>query len=219
MKNSANKRNRKYISSIVVGIVCLVISIGILLLPNVKKEVPSLELADYTSVSNICELATLKSYYHNVITYEKERDGGFVNDVLFFPFGAYTEVGYKQFWMEYHGIVETGIDASQIQIHEPDAKGIVEIYIPDAKILNISADDASLTDPLSETGWFTSISGTEKADAFAKAQKNMRQEAENNSSLLNRAKENAKKLLEQYIINTGKEMGQKYTVKWSDKPL
>ena len=47
----------------------------------------------------------------------------------------------------------------------------------------------------------------------------MRQEAENDQDLLIRAKDNAKLILERYIINPGKEMGKEYSVKWLDKPL
>ena len=46
----------------------------------------------------------------------------------------------------------------------------------------------------------------------------MRQEAENDQALLRRAKNNAKILLERYIINLGKEMGVEYTVNWVDNP-
>ena len=148
----------------------------------------------------------------------EEKPGGFVNDVLFWPFGSYTKIGYKQFWLEYTGLVETGIDASQIQINGPNANNIVEVYIPDAQVFNVYADEASLTEPLSESGWFTTISGTEKMEAFASAQSAMRQEAENDQTLLRRAKENAKLLLERYIINTGKEMGIDFTVQWIEKP-
>ena len=45
----------------------------------------------------------------------------------------------------------------------------------------------------------------------------MRQEAENDQALLRRAQENAKQLLKQYIVNTGKEMGLNLSVKWVEK--
>ena len=121
--------------------------------------------------------------------------------------------------MEYSGIVETGIDASQIQINTPDSKGIVEVYVPEAKVLNVSADETSLSDPISEKGIFTTITGEDQAKAFASAQSAMRQEAENDQTLLKKSRNNAKVLLERYIINTGKEMGANYDVVWIDKPV
>ena len=152
--------------------------------------------------------------------YEQEPNGGnkFVNDVLFWPFGKYTNVGYKQFWLEYSGIVEIGIDASQIKISEPNDTNVVDIYIPNAKVLNVYADESSLTEPLTENGWFTSITGEEKASAFAAAQRAMREEAEEDQSLLAHATANAKLLLEQYIVSIGKETGVDLTVNWIDKP-
>ena len=85
-------------------------------------------------------------------------------------------------------------------------------------MFSVYADESSLTEPLSENGWFTTISGKEKAEAFATAQSAMKQEAENDQSLLRRSKENAKLLLERYIINTGKQMGTNYIIKWIDTP-
>ncbi len=207
----------KYAPSVLVGVVCLVFAIAILLFPNNRKTSETINLSEYSSINTICELATLKSFYHNVAIYEQ---GGnqFVNDVLLWPFGGYTKIGYKQFWLEYSGIVETGIDASQIQINGPNKDGIVEVFVPDARVLNVYADENSLTEPLSENGWFTTISGKEKMEAFSTAQIAMRQEAEKDQALLGRAKENAKLLLERYIINTGNEMGRSLSVKWIEIP-
>ena len=212
--------NKKNIRGIV-GLLCLVASLVVLFIPYNKKEANPINISEYDSVNTICELATLKSFYHNVAMYEQNPEGfnQVLNDVLLWPFGGYTKIGYKHFWLEYSGIVETGIDASQVQLRGPDAQGVVDIYIPDAKILNVYADENSLSEPISENGWFTAISGKEKADAFAKAQSAMREEAENDQALMRRAKENAKKLLEQYVIKTGKNIGVNYTVNWLDNPL
>ena len=208
---------KKIMSSVLTGILCSVIAVVILLLPDNTKGTSTIDLCEYSSINTICELATLKSFYHNVAMYEEEADG-FINDILLWPFGVYTRIGYKQFWLEYSGIVETGIDASQIRINGPNAEGIVEVYIPDAKVLNVYADESTLSEPLSENGLFTTITGKEKAEAFSIAQSTMRQEAETDQTLLKRAKENAKLLLERYIINTGKEMGVNLSVTWVEKP-
>lgn len=220
VKGNFKSKIKKNSPSIVAGVVCLIIFVCLLVIPDGNKEHNTISLSEYSSINTICELATLRSFYHNVAMYEKEPDGSnkFVNDVLFWPFGGYTKIGYKQFWLEYSGIVETGVDASKIKINNPDANGIVEVYIPEAKVFSVYADEASLTEPLSENGWFTTISGKEKTEAFATAQSAMRQEAENDQSLLRRSKENAKLLLERYIVNTGKQMGANYTVKWIDNP-
>lgn len=220
MKGNIKATVKKNLPSIIAGIICLIAVICLLVIPSRNREPKKINLSEYSSINTICELATLRSFYHNVAMYEQEPNGGnkFVNDVLLWPFGGYTKIGYKQFWLEYSGIVETGIDASKIIINGPDANGIVEVYVPEAKVLSVYADEASLTEPLSENGWFTTISGKEKTEAFATAQAAMRQEAENDQSLLRRSRENAKLLLERYIVNTGKQIGADYTVKWIDSP-
>ncbi len=214
----AIKRNKNIIITVAV---CVVVIFSIILfLPNNSKNAKPDIISDYSSVNAICELATLKSYYHNVVLYEKEPSGGekFLNDILLWPFGVYTKIGYKQFWMEYSGIIETGIDASRIQINSPSKEGIVEVFVPDASVLSAYADINSLTEPLSEKGFLTTITGEEKAEAFAEAQNAMRNEAENDQALLRRSKENAKMLIERYIINTGKEMGIDFSVSWIETP-
>ena len=213
---------KKNLPIILSGIVCLAILALVLFIPGKKKEDKTFELSEYSSVSEICELATLRSYYHNVAVYEEKPEGAakVISDILTWPFNELLKTGYKQFWLEYSGIVEIGIDlkADKILINNPDAGGTVDIYVPDAKVLNVDADQSSFSKPLDETGLFTSITAKERSDAYAAAQENMRQEAENDQALLRRAKNNAKILLERYIVNLGREMGVEYTVNWVDNP-
>ena len=51
------------------------------------------------------------------------------------------------------------------------------------------------------------------------AQKNMREEAQNDKTMLARAKKNAKSLIERYIVNMGKEIGIELSIRWIDNPL
>lgn len=213
---------KKNLPIILSGMICLAILALVLFIPGKKKEDKTFELSEYSSVSEICELATLRSYYHNVAVYEEKPEGAakVISDILTWPFNELLKTGYKQFWLEYSGIVEIGIDlkADKILINNPDAGGTVDIYVPDAKVLNVDADQSSFSKPLDETGLFTSITAKERSDAYAAAQENMRQEAENDQALLRRAKNNAKILLERYIVNLGREMGVEYTVNWVDNP-
>ena len=204
-------------SNFIISVICAAVAIGIIYYPGKHQEAKQIDLSEYSSVSAICELATLKSFYHNVAVYEEEPGtGANIVNILLWPF--YNKTGYKQFWIEYSGIVETGINAGEIQINSPNAEGIVEVYVPDAKVLSVDADEESLSIPVTEEGLFAEISGKDQAQAYSAAQSAMRQEAENDQSMLMRAKSNAKVLLERYIVNTGKEMGQDYSVKWIDSP-
>ena len=221
MKDNAQMRIKKYAPSIITGVLCLVVALGILVIPIGKKAPRHVDLSEYSAVNAICELATLKSFYHNVVVCEEEPSGTVktISTVLLWPFDRIAKTGYKQFWLEYSGIVETGIDASQIQIGNPDANGVVEVFVPDAKVLSVYADESSLSEPLTEKGLFTTITGEEQARAFAQAQGAMREDAESDQGLLGRAKNNAKILLEQYIKKTGNGIGVDYSVKWVNGPI
>lgn len=221
MKENIQKKTKEYFPSILAGLICLVVTLGVLVFPIKEKASTPIDLSEYSSVNAICELATLKSFYHNVIVCEEEPSGAVktISTVLLWPFDKLAKTGYKQFWIEYSGIVEIGIDASQIQINNPNANGIVEIYVPDATILNVYSDKNSFSEPLTEKGLFTTITGEDQSKAFVKAQSAMREEAENDQSLLRRAKNNAKILLEQYVKTTGKGIGVDYSVRWINNPI
>lgn len=167
---------------------------------NEKKE------ADFSEINSICELATLKCYYHNVAKAETEASGLF----------KWLGTGYKKIWTEYSGIVEVGIDVNKVLISAPDADGVIEITIPDAEILNVDLDEQSMSEPLTDTGLFTDITKEEETAALAEAQNNMKETAQANSALLVQAKERAKNLLEGYVKNVGDQFGEEYTVKWVD---
>ncbi len=220
MKKNALMMMRRNTPIVLSGMICLVLLIVILFLPGNKKESRPVELSEYSSISDICELATLRSYYHNVAMYEEEPEGAVkvISDILTWPFNQLLKTGYKQFWLEYSGIVEIGVDlkTDKIQINNPDASGVVNVYVPDAKVLNVDANENSFSDPLDETGLFTTITAKERSDTYAAAQDAMRQEAENDQALLGRAKNNAKILLERYIVNLGKAMGVDYSINWVD---
>lgn len=111
-----------------------------------KKE------ADFSGINSVCELATLKCYYHNVAKGETKASG------LLKWFGT----GYKKIWTEYSGIVELGIDVNKVSVSSPGADGVVKITIPDAEILNVDLDEDSMGEPLTDTGFLTEITKEEE---------------------------------------------------------
>ena len=194
-------------------VLCIAMLVGAFLIANFhgfnfgqKQE----DAVDFSGVSKICELSTLRCYYHNVAELRKDPDG-------LFQYGLF-KYGYKKLWIEYAGIVEAGIDANQVQVSQPDENNVVYVYVPDAKITNVSADIDSIGEPISDTGKFTKITAEDQNQVFTQAQEEMKKEANNDTSILNRAQNNAKKLIEQYIVNVGDQIGESYTVKWLDEP-
>lgn len=182
----------------------LLVGTVVLCLTECGKET---QTADFSGVTSVCELATLKCYYHNVAKAETEASG---------IFAKWLKTGYKKIWTEYSGIIEYGIDISQVTVSEPDKNGVVTVTMPDAQVLNVDVDEDSLGTPLTDTGFLTSVTTEEKATTLAGAQEAMEQQAKENTEMLSQAKARAKTLIEEYIKNVGESIGEEYTVEWKD---
>lgn len=182
----------------------LLVGTVVLCLTGCGKET---QTADFSGVTSVCELATLKCYYHNVAKAETEASG---------IFAKWLKTGYKKIWTEYSGIIEYGIDISQVTVSEPDKNGVVTVTMPDAQVLNVDVDEESLGTPLTDTGFLTSVTTEEKTTTLAGAQEAMEQQAKENTEVLSQAKARAKTLIEEYIKNVGESIGEEYTVEWKD---
>ena len=182
----------------------LLVGTVVLCLTGCGKET---QTADFSGVTSVCELATLKCYYHNVAKAETEASGIFVK---------WLKTGYKKIWTEYSGIIEYGIDISQVTVSEPDKNGVVTVTMPDAQVLNVDVDEDSLGTPLTDTGFLTNVTTEEKTTTLAGAQEAMEQQAKENTEMLSQAKARAKTLIEEYIKNVGESIGEEYTVEWKD---
>ena len=182
----------------------LLVGTVVLCLTGCGKET---QTADFSGVTSVCELATLKCYYHNVAKAETEASG---------IFAKWLKTGYKKIWTEYSGIIEYGIDISQVTVSEPDKNGVVTVTMPDAQVLNVEVDEDSLGTPLTDTGFLTSVTTEEKTTTLAGAQEAMEQQAKENTEMLSQAKARAKTLIEEYIKNVGESIGEEYTVEWKD---
>lgn len=182
----------------------LLVGTVVLCLTGCGKET---QTADFSGVTSVCELATLKCYYHNVAKAETEASG---------IFAKWLKTGYKKIWTEYSGIIEYGIDISQVTVSEPDKNGVVTVTMPDAQVLNVDVDEDSLGTPLTDIGFLTSVTTEEKTTTLAGAQEAMEQQAKENTEMLSQAKARAKTLIEEYIKNVGESIGEEYTVEWKD---
>lgn len=182
----------------------LLVGTVVLCLTGCGKEI---QTANFSGVTSVCELATLKCYYHNVAKAETEASG---------IFAKWLKTGYKKIWTEYSGIIEYGIDISQVTVSEPDKNGVVTVTMPDAQVLNVDVDEDSLGTPLTDTGFLTSVTTEEKTTTLAGAQEAMEQQAKENTEMLSQAKARAKTLIEEYIKNVGESIGEEYTVEWKD---
>ena len=168
-----------------------------------KKEEKS---PDFSDTKAICELATLKCYYHNTSELKQESS----------KIGKYFgKMGYKKAWIEYDGIVKLGIDASKVKI-EPNGNK-VKVYVPNATILSANVDTDTISESVYETGWFTKITTEERAEAQNKAQEDMKEKAESNILLISQATNRAKEIIKGYIINVGNKIGIEYEIEWMEE--
>ena len=93
---------------------------------------------------------------------------------------------------------------------------MVTITIPEAEVLNVDVDESSMSKPLTDTGFLTTITKEEETATLSGAQSDMEEMAKDNTELLTKAKTRAKTLLEEYIKNVGEGIGENYTVEWKD---
>lgn len=153
-------------------------------------------------MKSICELATMKCYYHNVAKYE-EKDAT----------GIWMWKKDRKFWVEYSGVITIGIDASLLNI-EVDGENVT-IMIPPAKVLGCKVDEKTLNaDSFIAAKDSASIKAEHQTLVFQEAQNSMLEDASNDTALLSNAQERTQKLLTDYINNIGECTGITYNIKW-----
>ncbi|MBU5476504.1 DUF4230 domain-containing protein [Eubacterium sp. MSJ-21] len=165
-----------------------------------KEEAPKEDLS-LTQMKSICELATLKCYYHNVAKITKEKD------VLWWDTTA-------ELWIEYSGIVKLGVDITNLDMQVDGSQ--VTITMPKAKVLSCQVDQTSLD----KDSYYTNreglgaekINADDQTEAIKTAQENMLENVQSDESLLQQAQNRAQDLLEQYVKNVGDAMGKTYEV-------
>lgn len=165
-----------------------------------KEEAPKEDLS-LTQMKSICELATLKCYYHNVAKITKEKD------VLWWDTTA-------ELWIEYSGIVKLGVDITNLDMQVDQNQ--VTITMPKAEVLSCQVDQTSLD----KDSYYTNreglgaekINADDQTEAIKTAQENMLENVQSDESLLQQAQNRAQELLEQYVKNVGDAMGKTYEV-------
>lgn len=168
-----------------------------------KTTEPKQEIVPQASqMKAICELATMKCYYHNVAKYTKEDAAG----ILWWKKD-------RRFWIEYDGIVTMGIDASLVDIEVDN--DTVTITIPPAKVLGFEVDETTLNeDSYIVDTQSAKVKAEHQTEAFKQAQDHMKEEAEKDTLLLANAQQRAQKLLEDYVNNIGNCVEKTYNIKW-----
>ena len=156
-----------------------------------------------SQMKSICELATMRCYYHNVAKYTEENASG-----------MWFWEKDRKFWVEYAGIVNIGIDTSKVKMEVK--KDNVNITIPQAQVLDCKVDNATLTeDSFIVAKNSAKVEAEHQTAAFKEAQSKMQEAASNDTALLSNAQQRAQKLLEDYVNNIGNCIGKKYKINWT----
>ena len=189
---------------------CKIIAVSTMLITLVgctsKKSEPQ-----FNKLETIFELATTKSKFHLVEKAEKSAGKD--------PLSSLLKIGYKKYWVECDATVELGVDFSKVKVHTPDNNDTISIDIPNAEVIgNPIVDSESYSSPLTDIGFLTKISDEDKKTAHNTAIEDLMTTFDDgtNQKLLNQAKTKAKYLVENYIINVGKQIGKSYHVEWND---
>lgn len=154
-----------------------------------------------SQMKTICELATMKCYYHDVVKYTKENASG-----------IWWWKKDRHFWVEYDGEVTMGMDASKVKI---SVSGInVTITIPPAKVLDCKVEDLS-KDSFIIANNSAKVEAEHQTEALKEAQLKLEERAKNETLLLESTQKNAQKLLSDYITNIGKQTGKSYKIEWN----
>ena len=158
-----------------------------------------------SQLESICELATMKCYYHNVAKfYEKEAEGWW--------FWAKD----KNFWIEYDAIITLGVDFSEVNMTV--SGNDVAVTLPQAKILNYNVDSKSLEDSSSyiTEGGSAEPKAEDQRKAFEESEKALLETVSADKTLFSEARNRVKNLIEEYIKNIGELVDVKYNIKWID---
>lgn len=162
----------------------------------------SVEQPDLGQMRAICDLAVMDCYYHNVAKFFQEDASG----ILFWKKD-------KNFWLEYDGVVTLGIDASKISMK---VKGQdITVTLPPAEVQECKVDSDSLTvDSYIIYDNSAKISADDEILAIKTAQDELEKTAKEDTGLLMQAQQQAKALIEDYIVNIGKVTGVTYNIEW-----
>lgn len=159
------------------------------------------------SIKEIGELTTLECYYHLIAEYKDDS-----LPVL----GLVSDIGYKKVWIECDGVVEYGIDIDEVEEKQKGNK--ITIELPKVKIQGTKIIVDSISEPVYDSGLFTSNASTEnESEAMKSAEEELETLAKENKDMMKQAKENAKESIRAFVDKVAEETGEKYEIVWKEK--
>lgn len=166
-----------------------------------REEDKMIEIVPQLSqVKDVCQLAVIECYYHDVARNTEEDAEGF-----------WLWKKDRHYWIEYDAVVQFGIDVSQVNIVIDDTT--VTITLPQAKLLECRIDSSKpFTYTIEDNS--AAVSAQNSTQTLVAAQAELRKKAENDAVLISDAQLRAKELLEEYIQNINRFSEKTYTIRW-----
>ncbi len=176
--------------------------------PALPTPIPESLQPSLVQIRNICQLAVLKVYFHNVAKAVKTAGSGL------------TAIGEqdREFWFEYSGYAEIGIDMSRVSM-EFDGE-TVYVTLPPVELINgVNIDSSSYNlDSVVVEGedWYrlnhNDITAEDLTGAINNANYSMQNSIMSNSTLMMNAQQRAEDLITNYIQQVAKCADTTYTV-------
>lgn len=176
--------------------------------PPLPTPIPESMQPDLVQIRNICQLAVLKVYFHNVAKAIKSAASGF------------SGIGEqdREFWFEYSGYAEIGIDMSRVSM-EFDGE-TVYVTLPPVELINgvvIDSSSYNLDSVVVEgEDWYrlnhNNITADDLTSAINEANYQMQTSIMANSTLMMNAQQRAEDLIENYIQQIAKCADTTYNV-------
>ena len=175
--------------------------------PELTPEMLESMQPQEVQIRNICQLATLEVYFHNVAKAVKPAGTGILD---------FTQAD-RRFWVEYSGTATVGIDMSRVSMIIDEDN--ITVRIPHARLIgDINVDSSSYdVDSIyteSQDWWRVKneISAADVTNAIREANVYTQLSVINNRSIMMRAEDRATKLIRNYIEQLSKYSDKNYTI-------
>ncbi len=183
--------------------------------PELTPEMLAAMEPQEIQIKNICQLATLEVYFHNVAKAVKPKASGIM---------GWGQVD-RRFWIEYSGTATIGIDMNRVTMSIED--NVITVRIPHAQLIgNVNVDSSSydINSVVSETeDWYNrpnDITAEDITAAIRDANAYTELSLQDNVSLMSNAEHRATVLIRNYIEQLSKYSDVEYTINFEyiDEP-
>ena len=177
--------------------------------PELTPEMLAAMQPQEVQIKNICQLATMEVYFHNVAKAVKPADTGIL---------GFNQVD-RRFWVEYSGTATVGIDMNRVTMSIED--DVITVKIPHAQLIgdiNVDSSSYSTDSVVTETQewWRTpnDIGADDVTRAIREANIYTQLSILNNRSMMTNAEYRATQLIRNYIQQLSKYSEVEYEVRF-----